>query len=62
MLVNFGASCVFMKPFRLSEVAQQLVRLAGAADTDEASREDRWEDDGGGSATRHLSRTSVRHS
>jgi hypothetical protein len=53
MLVDLGAAIVFPKPFRLREVAQQLMRLASTIDRDEASREDHWDDDGGGStATR----------
>ena len=61
MLADLGAAAVFRKPFRLREVAQRLMRLAGTIDRDGASREDYWDDDGGGSAaTRPPSRRSGR--
>jgi DNA-binding NtrC family response regulator len=59
MLVELGAAAVFRKPFRLREVAQRLRRLTVTIDHYIASREDYWDDDGGGSAaTRTQSRRS----
>jgi len=50
MLAGLGAAAVFRKPFRLGEVAQRLMRLAGTIDRDGAPRQDSREDDGGCSA------------
>ena len=47
MLVDLGAVAVFRKPFRLSELAQQLVCLAYPINPDGTLREDHWDDDGG---------------
>jgi CheY-like chemotaxis protein len=47
-LIALGASAVFTKPLRLSELAQKLMAIAPRpTGCQEAFEESRWEDDGG---------------
>jgi DNA-binding NtrC family response regulator len=50
-LLGLGALAVIRKPFRLSEVAEQLAELTAAGARDDALQEARWSDDGGQGAT-----------